>query len=55
LLFRDWLRTRAGRRDLYARSQRALAQGEWKGVDDHANAKTAVIEETLGRARLTGV
>jgi GrpB-like predicted nucleotidyltransferase (UPF0157 family) len=55
LLFRDWLRTHTADRDLYARTKRALVQREWKRVDDYAGAKTAVIEEILGRARLTGV
>jgi GrpB-like predicted nucleotidyltransferase (UPF0157 family) len=52
LLFRDWLRRNAADRDLYARTKRALAQRQWKSVDDYASAKTAVIEEILGRARL---
>jgi GrpB-like predicted nucleotidyltransferase (UPF0157 family) len=51
LLFRDWLRSHPADRDLYARTKRALAQREWKSVDEYANAKTAVIEEILARAR----
>jgi GrpB-like predicted nucleotidyltransferase (UPF0157 family) len=55
LAFRDWLRTNAADRDLYARSKLALAQKEWTRVQDYAEAKTTVIEEILGRARLTRV
>lgn len=55
LTFRDWLRTHSADRDLYARTKIALARQEWKDVQDYADAKTAVIEEILGRARLTGV
>jgi GrpB-like predicted nucleotidyltransferase (UPF0157 family) len=51
LLFRDWLRTHAADRDLYARTKLALARKEWQHVQDYADAKTAVIEEILGRAR----
>jgi GrpB-like predicted nucleotidyltransferase (UPF0157 family) len=51
LLFRDWLRTHPADRDLYARTKRQLANREWKSMDDYANAKTAVIEEILARAR----
>ncbi len=52
LLFRDWLRNHASDRELYARAKLALAQKEWKDVQDYADAKTAVIEEILGRARI---
>ena len=51
LLFRDWLRSNAADRDLYARTKLALAQKEWKYVQNYADAKTAVIEEILARAR----
>lgn len=50
LLFRDWLRTNSADRDLYARTKLALAQQEWKYVQNYADAKTAVVEEILGRA-----
>jgi GrpB-like predicted nucleotidyltransferase (UPF0157 family) len=50
--FRDWLRSNAADRDLYARTKLALAQQEWKYVQNYADAKTAVIEEIIGRARL---
>lgn len=50
LLFRDWLRTNSADRELYARTKLALAEQEWKYVQNYADAKTAVIEEILGRA-----
>src|SRR5271165_368809 len=54
LMFRDWLRSNAADRDLYARTKLALAKQEWKYVQNYADAKTAVIEEIIGRARLNG-
>jgi GrpB-like predicted nucleotidyltransferase (UPF0157 family) len=51
LMFRDRLCKTAADRDLYARSKLALAQKEWKYVQNYADAKTAVIEEILARAR----
>ena len=39
-------------RRLYARTKRALARKEWKYAQNYADAKTAVIEEILARARL---
>jgi GrpB-like predicted nucleotidyltransferase (UPF0157 family) len=50
LAFRDWLRTSASDRDLYARSKRALAQQEWKYTQNYADAKTAVVSEIMSRA-----
>jgi GrpB-like predicted nucleotidyltransferase (UPF0157 family) len=50
LRFRDWLRERAEDRDLYARTKRALAGQDWKYVQNYADAKTAVVEEIIGRA-----
>jgi GrpB-like predicted nucleotidyltransferase (UPF0157 family) len=52
LVFRDWLRGNAADRALYARTKLALAQKEWKYVQNYADAKTAVIEEIMGRAQL---
>jgi GrpB-like predicted nucleotidyltransferase (UPF0157 family) len=51
LLFRDWLRENAADRALYARTKLALAQSDWKYVQNYADAKTGVIEEVLRRAR----
>ncbi|HET8891190.1 MAG TPA: GrpB family protein [Candidatus Angelobacter sp.] len=51
LVFRDWLRNNAADRDLYARTKLALAQNEWKYVQNYADAKTAIIKEIMARAR----
>lgn len=51
LVFRDWLRAGSPDRDLYARAKLALAQKEWKSVQDYADAKTVVIEEIIARAQ----
>ena len=50
LMFRDWLRTNAGDRELYARFKRTLAKQEWKYTQNYADAKTGVIQEILARA-----
>ena len=52
LTFRDWLRSNAADRELYMRTKLALTQKEWKDVQDYADAKTAVVEEIIARARL---
>ena len=52
LVFREWLRSNAADRDLYARVKLSLAQKRWKCVQDYADAKTGVIEEIIERARL---
>jgi GrpB-like predicted nucleotidyltransferase (UPF0157 family) len=52
MMFRDWLRRNAPDRDLYARTKLALAQQEWKYVQNYADAKTVVIEEIIARARV---
>ncbi len=51
LIFRDWLRSDAADRDYYARTKLALAREHWKYVQNYADAKTAVIEEIIARAR----
>jgi GrpB-like predicted nucleotidyltransferase (UPF0157 family) len=51
LAFRDWLRSNASDRELYARSKRALAQRDWKYTQNYADAKTSVIEEIASRIR----
>jgi GrpB-like predicted nucleotidyltransferase (UPF0157 family) len=51
LMFRDWLRTNAADRDLYARTKLALAQKKWKYGQNYADAKTEVIEEIMARSR----
>ena len=52
LMFRNWLRSNAADRDLYARTKLALAQKEWNYVQNYADAKTVVIEEIIARARV---
>ncbi|MGY1935562.1 GrpB family protein [Nocardia gipuzkoensis] len=49
LAFRDRLRTHDSDREYYERTKRKLAQRDWKFVQHYANAKSAVIEEILGR------
>jgi GrpB-like predicted nucleotidyltransferase (UPF0157 family) len=51
LCFRDWLRSNPADRELYASAKLALGRKEWKYVQNYADAKTAVIEEIIGRAR----
>jgi GrpB-like predicted nucleotidyltransferase (UPF0157 family) len=51
LLFRDWLRGNATDRELYVRAKLALAQRDWKYVQNYADAKAGVIEEVLRRAK----
>lgn len=50
LVFRDWLRTHDDDRDLYLNAKRDLAEREWKHVQNYADAKSAVVQEILGRA-----
>jgi len=49
--FRDWLRINTADRILYERAKRELAARSWKYVQNYADAKTAVVEEILGRAK----
>ncbi len=51
LLFRDWLRSNTSDRRLYERTKRELARKDWKYTQNYADAKTAVVEEILARAR----
>lgn len=51
LVFRDWLRTNASDRELYAQCKRALVRKPWKYTQNYADAKTAIIGEILARAR----
>ena len=50
LMFRDWLRSNDADRDLYARTKLALAESEWKYVQNYADAKTGIIKEIMARA-----
>jgi GrpB-like predicted nucleotidyltransferase (UPF0157 family) len=54
LAFRDWLRSNAGDRELYARTKQALALNDWKYTQNYADAKTDVIEEIISRMRKAG-
>ncbi len=54
LLFRDWLRSNVEDRQLYERTKRELARKDWKYTQNYADAKTAVVEEILLRARASG-
>ncbi|HET8910467.1 MAG TPA: GrpB family protein [Ktedonobacteraceae bacterium] len=51
LLFRDWLRNNPGELQLYEQTKRELAARDWKYVQHYADAKTAVVQEILKRAR----
>jgi len=51
LQFRDWLRIHDADRELYERTKRELARRDWTYTQQYADAKTAVVEEILARAR----
>jgi GrpB-like predicted nucleotidyltransferase (UPF0157 family) len=51
LVFRDWLRDNPPDRELYSRTKRALAERDWKYMQNYADAKTTVIEEIIERAQ----
>ncbi|HET9016513.1 MAG TPA: GrpB family protein [Thermomicrobiaceae bacterium] len=51
LRFRDHLRRDEADRRLYERTKRDLARRPWKYTQHYADAKTAVVEEILERAR----
>ena len=51
LRFRDHLRSSEADRELYARTKRELAAYPWKYVQQYADAKTAVVQEIMARAR----
>ena len=53
-LFRDRLRTDTADRDLYARTKRELAARTWSYIQHYADAKNAVVDEIIGRARDSG-
>ena len=50
LAFRDRLRTDEADRELYLQTKRRLAAQSWTRIQDHANAKSEVVEEILARA-----
>jgi GrpB-like predicted nucleotidyltransferase (UPF0157 family) len=51
LRMRNWLRANVDDRDLYARTKRDLAERDWKYMQNHADAKSEVVEQILARAR----
>lgn len=51
LLLRDRLRSDAADRDLYERTKRELMTRRWETMDAYAEAKSAVIQGILARAR----
>jgi GrpB-like predicted nucleotidyltransferase (UPF0157 family) len=50
VLLRNWLRSNASDRELYAAAKRELAERDWKYVQQYADAKTEVIQRILARA-----
>jgi len=48
---RDWLRVDESDRTRYADVKRHLAQRQWSDMNHYAEAKSAVIQAVLGRAR----
>ncbi|MDN5896296.1 MAG: GrpB family protein [Nocardioides sp.] len=52
LLLRDHLRRTSTDRALYERTKRELVQSEWADMNAYAEAKTAVITQIKGRARV---
>jgi GrpB-like predicted nucleotidyltransferase (UPF0157 family) len=50
LLFRDRLRSHIEERDLYERTKRELAAGQWVYIQDYADAKSSVVEGIIARA-----
>ncbi|MEZ4860119.1 MAG: GrpB family protein [Caldilineaceae bacterium] len=54
LLFRDWLRANPADRELYEQTKRELASRQWKYTQNYADAKSAVVQEILARARESG-
>jgi len=51
LTFRDWLRVNPTDRHVYARTKLELAQKEWTFVQNYADAKSALIDAIIARAR----
>ena len=54
LLLRDHLRRDAADRQLYEDTKRRLLEQSWDDMNDYADAKTAVIVQIKGRARVRG-
>jgi GrpB-like predicted nucleotidyltransferase (UPF0157 family) len=54
LVFRNRLRGNRADRDLYERTKRQLARRKWRYVQNHADAKTAVVNDIIARTRERG-
>ena len=54
LVFRNRLRGNTADRDLYERTKRQLARRTWRYVQNYADAKTAVVNDIIARARERG-
>jgi GrpB-like predicted nucleotidyltransferase (UPF0157 family) len=52
--FRDWLRIHDDDRALYESTKRDLVKGEWKFVQNYADAKGEVVEAIAARAGIGG-
>jgi GrpB-like predicted nucleotidyltransferase (UPF0157 family) len=52
LIFRNRLRADDSDRELYERTKRELTQRDWKYGQNYADAKSAVVDEILARARI---
>jgi GrpB-like predicted nucleotidyltransferase (UPF0157 family) len=50
-IFRDWLRAHPEDRALYEHVKRVLAEREWETQNHYAQAKTAVVQTIMRRAR----
>jgi GrpB-like predicted nucleotidyltransferase (UPF0157 family)/predicted ester cyclase len=48
---RDWLRRDADGRERYASVKRDLAERPWRDMNDYADAKSPIVQDTLRRAR----
>jgi GrpB-like predicted nucleotidyltransferase (UPF0157 family) len=53
LIFRDRLRKNSEDRELYLKAKRELAGKNWRYVQNYADAKSAIVEEIIMRARST--
>jgi len=51
LLFRDWLRANPADREAYLQVKRDLAERTWRHVQHYADAKSAIVEQIVARAR----
>ena len=50
IAFRDWLRSHPNDKHLYETTKRTLSQQTWKYIQNYADAKSAVVQEIMGRA-----